>query len=382
MPDPWAVLSEGSPRCRSLKRLKERFAALSEPDFPLLFEFSGVIDGVSSHAFTPSRSDRWWGDWERSSECALLQQCMAAALGALPAAARKAALLQASSQDQRIVICTSISCISLVRCHAMQMEGYRSLWLQDWIRDPGRIEALARVALAALRIKVPAQSAAIAKGINCVIDYTADIVLFLDFDLHVPSVLKSELFGSALKASTSSLRICLPTLQQEGQQPFIGTGGQRADRFEHLGATVEVELAGVTEAWCLALKRIMALIIYGWGCPGQDLSMDMPFFLTDPAAWGILTPALLQAQQLGTDVISIQPGGARWVNRILGGTEYILEILTRQPAACIHGPLPQIKAAGATIRAILISPGATLPQDADHHQVGHLCVCVCVCVGA
>ena len=91
-----------------------------------------------------------------------------------------------------------------------------------------------------------------------------------------------------------------------------------------------------------------------------------PGSLTDEGAWRSLVPSLLQAHQLATDLIDYStslplPGGA-WVGNVVKALHLSFVVLTRQPASCIHGPLWQVKAAATTIRAVLPTQRADMPE--------------------
>ena len=219
MPNPWDVLSDNSALVRHLQRLKDRFAAKSGPDFELLQEFSLECTRYSELALTTSRSASWWRSWKQSMASSLLQDCMAAAIEAVPAAAEQAALPRATAYQRFTTLQVVTVCLRLLH-QLLPASGHETVgivpaWLHGWIRAQGRMEGIISAVLAVSKIPLSSSAAS-----SCGLAHNMQSsVAFCWVLLHsptlanlpVPARLELDLLCTCIKMSTSLMR-CLSQL--------------------------------------------------------------------------------------------------------------------------------------------------------------------------
>ena len=297
MPDPWDGLSDNSALVRHLQRLKDRFAAKSGPDFELLQEFSLECTRYSELALTTSRSASWWRSWKQSMASSLLQDCMAAAIEAVPAAAEQAALPRATAYQRFTTLQVVTVCLRLLH-QLLPASGHETVgivpaWLHGWIRAQGRMEGITSAVLAVS--KIPLVSAVSYCGLANNMQSTAIFCWNLLHSptlaiLPIPACLELELHCTCIKMSTSLMR-CLSQLGPE-QQPFIQ--GRQAYIDLHLSSDIQEQLSSKSGIWYKEVRQLSAFLNLqpkgsGDGADGSSLSL-----LADERTWKAVVPVLLQ----------------------------------------------------------------------------------------
>ena len=364
MPDPWAVLSDRSPTVQSLRSFKNRFDSSTEVDLPLLESFGKILQ-ICNSAFAASRSQQWWQAWKKSMECTLLQHCMVAALGAVPAATQCIVSSQASDQDRNAVLLACSACLHLVhKAEPIQP----SSWLFNWMRIPGRLEIIMQAALSVSSIPVrPGEHAAIHALFTWeATQISSNLMALHDPERAVRPDLHVGVLSAALRTSTSLIRkyyILGPEHQSFRLRPqtFIE---QRSSSFSEEG---RAEKDGYQDhclpIWLISIER----------CKSQCLAVRQEggtfdgSRLAENDVWKSLIPTLLQAHQLGIDLLcqsDCSSLSAGFNGFYTSGIRHIMDVLCSLPTACIQGPMWLMKAAATTLRT-LSSPQLARPVTAE-----------------